>query len=68
MDEVDGRPGHVALQSGHTNAHCGVPTDLLSLPPANLLTRYPREAGANLLFLSYNPPFGNSPSFTGEAK
>jgi hypothetical protein len=32
MDEVDGKPGHVALQSGHTNAHGCVPTDLLSLP------------------------------------
>ncbi len=32
MDEVDGRPGHVALQSGHTSAHRGVPTVFLSLP------------------------------------
>jgi hypothetical protein len=32
MDEVDGRPGHVALQFGHTNAHGGVPAVFLSLP------------------------------------
>jgi len=31
MDEVDGRPGHVAPKSGHTNAYGGVPADLLSL-------------------------------------
>jgi hypothetical protein len=40
MDEVDGRPGHVALQFGHMNAHGGVPADLLSLhqkPPQILL-------------------------------
>ena len=30
MDEVDGRPGHVALQSGHMNAPQGVPAVSLS--------------------------------------
>jgi 3',5'-cyclic AMP phosphodiesterase CpdA len=30
MDEVDGRPGHVALQSGHMNALQGVPAVSLS--------------------------------------
>jgi len=54
MDEVDGRPGHVALQSGHSDAPKGVPTASLSHPSANLPTRYPRKAGANLLFLSTN--------------
>jgi hypothetical protein len=32
MDEVDGRPGAVALQSGHLDAHSGVPATPLSLP------------------------------------
>src|ERR1039458_8048522 len=31
MDEVDGRPGHVALQSGHLDAHRDVPMVSLSL-------------------------------------
>jgi hypothetical protein len=31
MDEVDGKPGHVALQSGHIDALKGVPTAFLSL-------------------------------------
>ncbi len=34
-DEVDGRPGHVALQSGHGNAHRGVLAASLSLPHYN---------------------------------
>ena len=32
MDEVDGKPGHVALQSGHIDAPTDVPTAFLSLP------------------------------------
>ncbi len=32
MDEVDGRPGAVAIQSGHTNAPQGVLKVSLSLP------------------------------------
>jgi hypothetical protein len=32
MDEVDGRPGHVALQSGHLDALADVPVVSLSLP------------------------------------
>ena len=31
MDEADGKPGHVALQSGHSNALGGAPTVRLSL-------------------------------------
>ena len=31
MDEVDGRPGHVALQSGHLDAPRDVPMVSLSL-------------------------------------
>jgi hypothetical protein len=34
-DEEDGRPGHVALQSGHTGANTGVHTVFLSLPHSN---------------------------------
>jgi hypothetical protein len=66
MDEVDGRPGHVALQSGHLDAPKGVPTASLPLPSANLLTRYPREAGSNSPLLSKKPLIDNPSTFTGE--
>jgi hypothetical protein len=32
MDKVDGRPGAVAIQSGHLNAYTGVPMASLRLP------------------------------------
>jgi hypothetical protein len=72
MDEVDGRPGAVALQFGRMDAPCGVHEMSLSLPAcdsrisANLLTCYPREAGANLLPFFMNPTIGNPSTFTGE--
>jgi len=66
MDEVDGRPGPVALQFGHLDAPSDVPVVSLSLPSANLLTCHPREAGANLLLLSINSHIGNPSPFTGE--
>jgi hypothetical protein len=37
MDEVDGRPGAVAIQSGHTNAPQGVLTVSLSLSHSILI-------------------------------
>jgi hypothetical protein len=32
MDEADGRPGHVALQSGHLDAPADAPNPSLCLP------------------------------------
>jgi len=47
MDEVDGKPGHVALQSGHTDAPFGVPAVLLSLSqtPPQILTLRSKSKG-----------------------
>ena len=66
MDEADGRPGHVAPQSGHLNALPDVPAVSLSLPFANLLTRSFRKAGANLLNLSTRSLIDHPLPITGE--
>jgi hypothetical protein len=40
MDEADGRPGHVALQSGHLDAPADAPNPSLCLPDSPLRKFY----------------------------
>jgi len=58
MDEADGRPGHVALQSGHRHAPEGVRTASLSLqyqfPQHRTVILSERSESKDLRFLS--PP------------
>jgi hypothetical protein len=61
MDEADGRPGHVALQSGHLNALPDVPEVALSHShPASKIAFIPSPAETkNLRFRSI--PFTRLP-------
>ena len=51
MDEVDGRPGHVALQSGHLDAQTDVPTYSLSphIFPPRTFCRTPAKFKENTM-------------------
>jgi len=62
MDEVDGKPGHVALQSGHLDAPKDAPEFLLCPPrPSSPINCHPERSAAESkdLLLGRRPSFAS---------
>ena len=68
MDEVDGKPGPVALQFGHLDALKRVPPVSLSLPPKFTVILSEAQRSRRICVSAFSrPTFCTNTQITGEA-